>query len=138
MSFDLAAIRADLVEVLEQIDGFEVYASLKANHDPPCLMVGVPLEIEYHTSVDGGPGPVQRVDIPVRVAVNGADPDEAMSQLDTALSYGVTGSVPDVIESAGSTAWSAVQVLGVTEPIQIGQGDAEIASADIIVRVYTV
>ena len=136
MSLDLAAVRADLADALADIAGFEVYLALLANHDPPCLMVGVPIEVDYHESLNGASGVLQRVDLPVKVVVNGADPVEAVAALDAALSFGIPGSVPDVVESA-SGSWRAVQVLGATNVAQVAQGDTEIATADLIVRFYT-
>lgn len=137
MAFDLATIRADLVDVLEGVSGIgDVHSTIRANYSPPCVMIGYPSEIEYH--IDAG-GCIHRADLTVRVVATGLDPDETAAALDAALSSGVDGSVFDALEAeayASGRAWSQMTVVGVSDVVPIAQGDTEVAQADMIVRIY--
>lgn len=107
---DIAAIRAELADVLAEGTGFGFWDFIPDDVQTyPAGVVNCPDEITYARTFSGGSG---FVTVSISVAVSWDDPEDAQRRLDLAMSAGVgTGSLYDYLVAHQGVSWAAVEYL---------------------------
>lgn len=126
---DLSVVRADLASALGGL-GYSPYSALPGSPELPAAIVNAPSEIEYHFNAFGH----CKLTIPITLLVSRADEESAQKALNTAVSFGIDGSVVSALEAATGTTWAQLVVEGATRflPVVLSENTTALG-ADIIV-----
>lgn len=117
---DVGAIREGLERALGGL-GYTPYAYSLGDIDPPAFVIGLPVEVQYGTTIADG----NALEVPVTVYVSTADAEDAVVRMDAALSTGVDGSIYDALRAARSSAWRGrivVPLVNEVGPTEDGAG----------------
>ena len=126
----LGQVRTALAEAMSGL-GFTAYAVLPGMPELPAALVGFPTSIEYHQTLAGH----SQYTFPVSLIAPWTDEESAQQLIDTAVSYGATGSVVSALESSTSTAWDSLYVASASNFTPMTIGEARAVAVDLTVVV---
>lgn len=126
----LGQVRTALAGAMSGL-GFTTYAVLPGSPELPAAVVGFPSSIQYHQTLAGG----AEYTFPVTLIAPWTDEESAQQLIDTAVSYGATGSVVSALESATGTYWDSLYVASASnfQPMTIGEARAVAVDLTVVV-----
>lgn len=108
---NLSDVMDELAAALDTITGLRPIAYPDGQVNPPCAVVALPTELDYHGAYQGR---MQRLTLPVVVLVSGSVPRVARDALAAYCNSSGASSVKAVLEAGTYTAMDSVTVTGVT------------------------